>query len=31
LKSRKKTQLHPPHLRKVRDPKRTRAWLLRSA
>jgi len=31
LKKRKKTQLHPPHLRKISDVKKTRKWLLASA
>lgn len=31
LKKRKKTQLHPPHLRKVSDVKKTREWLAASA
>lgn len=31
LKKRKKTQLHPPHLRKISDLEKTRKWLASSA
>lgn len=31
LKNRKTTQLHPAHLRKVKDPEQARQWLLASA
>jgi DNA (cytosine-5)-methyltransferase 1 len=31
LKKRKKTQLHPPHLRKISDLEKTRKWLATSA